>query len=465
MTTLRCDGIARRNFIRVGGLTALGLGMGNFFQLKRSMAAKSLSTKEPKAKSCILIWLDGGASHLDTFDPKPGAPPEIRGPFDSAPTKLTGVRISEHLPLTAKIMDKLALIRSITSPFGVHNFAVQYLMTGYKPTPALEYPTMGSVVAHMQTETSMLPSNITIPDLISRDGAALGNGFLPNSTKHFSLGSDPGKSNYKVRDLDFYRGLDISRLNRRRTIVNALNEYGKLKSKAKGPIDPDLERAYNLIASAEDKAAFDITKEPKKVRERYTFDPRANLPASRTRPSSGGNNIGQQCLLARRLVERGVPFVTVNNTGWDNHLDLATYANRVPGNPGSASHSLIPGLDKALSALIGDLSDRSMLDETLVAVMTDFGRTPKINSTGGRDHWPNCFSIVMAGGGVQGGQVIGESDALGEFVKDRPITPGDLAATIYTLLGIDPEHELHTSEGRPIRVAPQDSKVITELFS
>lgn len=243
-----------------------------------------------------------------------------------------------------------------------------------------------------------------------------------------------------------------------------MNDYENLKSKTPGPTDPDLERAYNLIASAEDKAAFDISKEPTKIRERYTFDPRADLPASRTGPSSGGNNIGQQCLLARRLVERGVPFVTVNNTGWDNHLNLATYANRVPGFPGTASHSLIPGLDKALSALIGDLSDRGMLDETLVMVITDFGRTPKINSTGGRDHWPNCFSIVMAGGGVQGGQVIGASDALGEFVKDRPITPGDLASTIYTLLGIDPAHELHTPDGRPIRVAPQDSKVISELL-
>ena len=438
--------------------------MGNFFQLQRAMAAQASSKQAPKAKSCIMIWLDGGASHLDTFDPKPGAPSEIRGPFDSVATKLPGIRISEHLPRTAKLMDKLALIRSVTSPFGVHNFAVQYLMTGYKPTPALDYPTMASVVAHMQTDKGVLPSNITIPDLISRDGATIGNGFLPSGTKHFSLGSDPGKANYQVRDLDFYQGLDLPRLHRRRTIVNALNDYGILKSTTESSTDPDLERAYNLIASAEDRAAFDISKEPEKVRERYTFDPRANLPASRTGPSSGGNNIGQQCLLARRLVERGVPFVTVNNTGWDNHLNLATYANRVPGFPGTASHSLIPGLDKALSALIGDLSDRGMLDETLVLVMTDFGRTPKINSTGGRDHWPNCFSIAMAGGGVQGGQVIGESDALGEFVKDRPITPGDLTATIYTLLGIDPGHELHTSEGRPIRLAPQDSKVITELF-
>jgi hypothetical protein len=455
----RCDGATRRHFVRVGGLTALGLGMPDFFQLRRAMAARPVSGSKPlgKAKSCILVWLDGGASHLDTFDPKPKAPPEVRGPFNSINTKLTGIRISEHLPQTAKMLDRLALIRSVSSPFGVHNFAVQYLMTGYKPTPALEYPGMASVVAHMREQTGVLPANIAIPHLISRDAATIGNGFLPNSTKHFSLGSDPGKAGYKVRDLDFYQGLNISRLDRRRAIVKAMNDFGNLKSRGQGPNDPDLERAYQLIASSEAKAAFDLKDEPRKVRERYTIDPRANVQDS--------NNIGQQCLLARRLVERGVPFVTVNNTGWDKHLDLETYANRHPGDPRSASHALIPGLDKALSALIGDLSDRGMLDETLVVVMTDFGRTPKINSTGGRDHWPNCFSVAMAGGGVTGGQVIGESDAMGEFVKDRPITPGDLSSTIYTLLGIDPEHELHTPDGRPIRVAPQESKVIKELLA
>lgn len=455
----RCDGVTRRDFVRVGGLTAFGLGMWDFWRLRRATAASPLSSKRRtfEAKSCILIWLDGGASHLDTFDPKPAAPSEVRGPFDSIGTNLTGVRISEHLPRTAKMLDKLALIRSVTSPFGVHNFAVQYLMTGHKPTPALEYPSMASVVSHMRAQPGVLPSNIAIPNLISRDAATIGNGFLPNSTKHFSLGSDPGKASYGVRDLDFYRGLDISRLDRRRRIVGAMNEFGLLKSTAKGSGDPDLERAYNLIASREAKAAFDLEEEPSQVRERYTVDPRANLQDS--------NNIGQQCLLARRLVERGVPFVTVNNTGWDKHLDLATYANRHPGDPRSASHALVPGLDKALSALIGDLSDRRMLDETLVLVMTDFGRTPKINSTGGRDHWPNCFSVLMAGGGVKGGQVVGGSDALGEFVKDRPVTPGDLSSTILKLLGIDPGHELHTPDGRPIRIAPEGARVIEELLA
>ena len=455
----RCDGVNRRHFVRAGGLTALGLGMYDFFQLQRAMASRPASTSKTaaKAKSCILVWLDGGASHLDTFDPKPGAPSEVRGPFNSIDTRLAGIRLSEHLPQTAKMLDRLDLIRSVSSPFGVHNLALQYLMTGYKPTPALQYPAMASVAAHMRSQAGVLPSNIAIPHLISRDGATIGNGFLPNSTKHFSLGSDPGRASYRVRDLDFYQGLDISRLDRRRKIVNAMNKFGNLKSRTKGPRDPDLERAYKLIASTEAKAAFNLEDEPTKVRERYTIDPRANVHDS--------NNIGQQCLLARRLVERGVSFVTVNNTGWDNHLDLATYANRNPGDRRSASHALIPGLDKALGALVGDLSDRGMLDETLVVVMTDFGRTPKINSTGGRDHWPNCFSVVMAGGGVQGGQVIGESDALGEFVKDQPITPGDLSSTIYTLLGIDPGHELHTPDGRPVRIAPQESKVIRELLA
>ena len=210
------------------------------------------------------------------------------------------------------------------------------------------------------------------------------------------------------------------------------------------------ELAFRMQTQAPE--AFDLSRESRAIHKMYGTDQKTT------------KDYAQQCLLARRLVERGVPFVTVNNTGWDKHLDLETYANRHPGDPRSASHALIPGLDKALSSLIGDLSDRGMLDETLVVVMTDFGRTLKINSTLGRDHCPNCFSVAMAGGGVTGGQVIGESDAMGEFVKDRPITPGDLSSTIYTLLGIDPEHELHTPDGRPIRVAPQESKVIKELL-
>jgi uncharacterized protein (DUF1501 family) len=450
----RCDGATRRDFLRVGGLSALGFGLGDFLAAQR---LSGVGSPRQKARSCILIWLDGGPSHLDTFDPKPDAPREIRGPFGSIATKLPGVRISEHLPRTAKILDKVAMLRAVTSPFGVHNFAAQYLMTGHEPTPSVDYPTFGSTLAHVREQAGVLPPNVAVPDLISRDRAALGAGYLPGENAPFALGSDPGKRGFKVRDLDFYKGLDLDRIGRRRRFVDALDEFSRGKDASPGAkTDPDLQRAYDLITSPEAKKAFDLGEEKDAVRELYTFDRRAHLDNS--------NNIGQQCLLARRLVERGVPFVTVNNTGWDNHYDLQTYASRTPGDPDQVGgHALIPGFDKAFSALIRDLSARGMLDETLVLVMGEFGRTPKINTNGGRDHWPNCFSVLMAGGGVAGGQVIGASDALGEFPKDRPVTPSDLAATIYTLLGVDPARELHTLDGRPIRIAPSGSKVIREV--
>ncbi len=458
----RCDGVHRRDFLRVGGLTALGFGLGDFLSAQSVLRVAGAPTLKQKAKSCILVWLDGGPSHLDTFDPKPDAPREVRGPFGSISTKIPGVRICELMPRTAAMLDKAALLRAVTSPFGVHNFAVQYVMTGYKPTPALEYPTLGSTIAHVCSEIKgaelgVLPANIAIPDLVSRDRAALGSGYLPGTSSPFELGSDPGKDNFEVRDLDFYQGLDLTRLSRRRQFVDALDRFSRAKDAGAGSTsDPNLLNAYNLIASDEAKAAFDLSEEPRKLRERYGIDQRRNIYDS--------NNIGQQCLLARRLVERGVPFVTVNNTGWDNHTDLATYANRHPGDPNQGKYALIPGLDLAFSALIEDLEARGMLDETLVVVMGEFGRTPKVNVNGGRDHWPNCFSAVFVGGGVQGGQVIGASDALGEFPTERPVTPSDVAATIYTLLGIDPTMELHTSEGRPIRLAPPGSEVIGELI-
>ncbi len=452
----RCDGVARRDFLRVGGLTALGFGLGDYFAAQRAFAARGLQggAPAPTATSCILVWLDGGPSHLETFDPKPEAPSEIRGPFGTIATTLPGVHISEHLPRTATMLDKVAIVRSLTSPFGVHNFAIQYVMTGHRPTPALEYPTFGATLAHVRGARGVLPPNVAIPDLVSRDRASIGSGFLPGATSPFEIGSDPGKPDFKVRDLDFYQGLDLPRLDRRREFVNALDAFSRAKDAAGSTGDPDLERAYNLIASPDAKAAFDLSEEPPAVRERYSVDPRAHIDDS--------NNIGQQCLLARRLVERGVPFVTVNNTGWDNHTNLMLYKDRHPGTPDTHAH--IPALDQAFSALVGDLSDRGLLDETLVVVMGEFGRTPKINSNGGRDHWPNCFSAALVGGGVQGGQVIGSSDALGEFPTDRPVTPSDLAATIYTLLGIDPALELHTKDGRPIRVTPHDATVIPELL-
>lgn len=455
----RCDGMSRRDFLRVGGLTALGLGLGDFFHLQRALGAPPPHTAT--AKSCILIWLDGGPSHLETFDPKPDAPQEVRGPLKTIPTNLTGVRISECLERTAAIMDKIAVIRSMTSPLGEHNLGTQYLMTGYKPTPALAYPTFGATVAHIRSQSSQntsgealtaLPPNIAVPNFT---GQVLGNGYLPSTTRPFSVVGNSNKddfkeshSGFKVRDLDFYQGIDMDRLSRRRQFVNALNEFSSAKDAGMPTVsDPELERAYNLITSPEAKGAFNFSDEPQDVLNRYG--------------TGGVNKIGQSCLLARRLVERGVPFVTVNHTGWDTHQDIFQLKERYP----TDRNAHLPSLDRALSTLIHDLNDRSMLDETLVVVMGEFGRTPKINSQGGRDHWPNVFSVMLAGGGVQGGQIVGSSDALGEFPKERPVTPSDLAATIYTLLGIDPSLELHTSDGRPVRVAPDGANIVSELIA
>ena len=459
--TKRCDGVSRRDFLRVGGLAALGLGLGDFFHLQRAFAvgARSPRPYTATAKSCILIWLDGGPSHLETFDPKPDAPQEVRGPLKTISTNVTGVRISECLERTAGIMDKIAVIRSMTSPLGEHSLGTQYLMTGYKPTPALEYPTFGATLAYVRAQGSKaspnnasedvvstaLPPNIAVPNFTRE---VSGNGYLPSATRPFAVGGDPKRPDFKVRDLDFYEGIDLQRVSRRRQFVDALNEFSRAKDAGASTVsDPELERAYNLITSPEAKAAFTLSEEPQEVRERYG--------------TGGVNGIGQSCLLARRLVERGVPFVTVNHTGWDTHQDIFTLKERYP----TDRNAHLPSLDRALSALIQDLTERRMLDETLVVVMGEFGRTPKINSQGGRDHWPNVFSVMLAGGGVQGGQIIGSSDALGEFPKERPVTPSDLSATIYTLLGIDPSFELHTSDGRPVRVAPDGARVVSELIA
>ena len=242
----RCDGVSRRDFIRIGGLSALGLGLGDFFHLRNASAVGS--PLKPKAKSCILIWLDGGPSHLETFDPKPDAPEEVRGPLETIATNVAGVRIGECFERTAQVMDKLAIVRSMTSPLGEHNFGTHYLMTGYKPSPALEYPTFGATVAQVRDQSGVLPPHIAVPTF---SGNVTGNGFLPSAAAPFPVGGNPDRSDFKVRDLDFYKGLDLARLDRRRQFVRALDDFSRGADKSGAVTDPDLERAYSLIASAE----------------------------------------------------------------------------------------------------------------------------------------------------------------------------------------------------------------------
>ena len=442
---LRCDGISRRDLLQVGSLAAFGLTVGKVNPLQ-AVAEESLLGR---AKSCILIWLDGGPSHLETFDPKPSAPVEVRGPLQPIGTQIPGVFVSECLPQLAKRMDKVALVRSMTSPLGEHNFGTHYMMTGYKPTPVVEYPTHGSVIAHVRRNaTKVLPSHVAVPDFRVGGAKISGNGFLPVQTRPFSLDSDPAKPGFRVRDLDFYTGVTADRIKRRQAYLNELDRFSRLvdEQETSGQ-DPEFEQAVRLITSPQAKQAFDLGKESTKTRQRY-----------------GRKTIGQSCLLARRLVEQGVPFVTVNQRGWDTHDNL--YTRLKEGYTGAKQPvGLIPSLDLAMSALIDDLEDRGLLDETLVVAMGEFGRTPKLNTRGGRDHWPRVFSVALAGAGIRGGTVVGTSDAVGESPRERPVTPSELAATIYTLLGVSPDLELKTSDGRPVRLVLDGSKPVSEVMA
>lgn len=432
----RCDAVTRRDVLHVGGLTAFGLTLSDWLNLRAQGAESSL----PRATSCILIWLDGGPSHLETFDPKPNAPTEVRGPFGPIATSVAGIQISEHLARTATQLDKIAIVRSMTSTLGEHNFASHYLLTGYKPTPALVYPGMPSVMTQLRGNHKTLPLNIAL----QRPNAMAGPGYLDQSTSPFVVQGDPSRPDFQVQDLSSAGILSKQRLQRRQSMRRAVDQLAKGMEASELPANDSFEQAYRLLASTRARDAFDLTKETPDTRGRY-----------------GRHQLGQSCLMARRLIEAGAGFVTVTDRGWDTHeeLDLRLRQGYTGGSVGK-----IPKLDVAYSALIEDLHQRGLLESTLVMVMGEFGRTPKLNPRGGRDHWPRAFSVALAGGGVRGGQVIGSSDAHGERPTDRPVTPSDLARTVYHLLGISGEHELHTGDGRPVQIN-RDGSVIDELIA
>ncbi len=431
----RCDGVTRRELLRVGSLTAFGLGLADYLRLRAEGPAASTGRPRRTARACILIWLDGGPSHIDLFDPKPEAPREIRGPFRPIPTAVPGLQISEHLPRTARVAGRLAIIRSMTSPLGEHNLGSHYLLTGYQPSPALSYPSLGAVVSRVARSEPggdrLLPPYVAVGN---RPNSMVGSGYLPAAFAPFVAGGDPARPDYRVADLDSYPLVTEDRLRRRRDFLWALDSFSRRVESAAGAegAPSGFEAAYRLVTSPRAKEAFDLSRESRSVRERF-----------------GPRTLGQSCLLARRLVERGVPFVTVTDTGWDTHDDIY---NRLKEGYTGGTVGKVPVLDQALAALIEDLDQRGLLAETLVLVMGEFGRTPKINTAGGRDHWPRVFSVALAGACVPGGTVVGRSDSLGESPADRPVTPADLASTVFTILGIDPDREFTTADGRPVRI-------------
>ncbi len=428
----RCDGVSRRDFLHLGVLTSFGLSLPS---LLRMQAAAAETGKGPaRAKSCILIWLDGGPSHLDMFDMKPDAPSEVRSQFKPIGTAVDGVQICEHLPRTAAVMKDVALIRSLTHELGNHDTGSRFLLTGHRPTPALEYPSLGSLVAHAAGSGETIPPYVAIPhDSAGGNSTAARSGYLPGSFSAFSTGRDPSR----VDGLQLPEGVGFERNNRRRAMLEKMDALSRKIDHGNGPNrDAFYDQAWRLLSSPEAKAAFDISREPAKTRERY-----------------GHANIGAGCLLARRLVEAGSRFVTVVDPGWDMHQQIF---REMPDSrfPGSGK---LPSLDRAYAALLTDLRERGLLDSTLVVLMGEFGRTPKLNAIGGRDHWPRAGSVMMAGGGVRGGQVIGATNGFGEFPVDRPVGPPDLAFSILKLLGVDPEAQLMSPGGRPMKIMGEGS--------
>jgi hypothetical protein len=426
-----CEGFHRRDFIKVGILGLFGLSMTDLFRLQA--IAKPASGEEGTAQAVILIWMGGGPSHLDLWDLKPNAPEEIRGLFKPIQTNVSGVEICEHLPQLAKQMDKICLVRSMTSPEAAHERGTHYMMTGFQPLPGFAVPSYGSVAAKLKKPLGALPPYIAIPSPVAYGGA----GFLGAALDPFSPGGDPARKNFSVRDLEPPRGVSTARVEQRRKLREVVDETFKkyeAGSDRAQTADEFYTAAYNLISSSEARAAFDLSQEPDKVREAYRYD-----------------SFGQSCLLARRLVEAGVRFVTVTNGGWDNHNNIF-----------SALRGLLGGFDQSVATLISDLSERGLLESTLVIAMGEFGRTPMINRDGGRDHYPRVFSLMLAGGGIRGGQVVGSSDPRGMEPAETPVRPEDLSATIYHCLGIDYNQSLESPEGvrivlsrggRPIRQA------------
>jgi hypothetical protein len=414
---------ARREFLRVGVIGALGLTLGDFFRLQARADQKTYVSKEGKAKSVIQIVLPGGMAHQESWDPKPDAPLEYRGPFSVAKTKVPGVVFNENFRQLAQVADKLTVIRSIAGKEADHGRASYTMYTGYRKSPAIEHPSLGAVVSHEFGPRKNLPPYVAVPNATEYGGT----GYLGSQFGPFGIGSDPGRANYQVRDLQLPPGVDSRRFGTRREIRAVVDDHFRKqaeKAEALGAMDEFYQRAYAMISSPAAREAFDIGKETATTRAKY-----------------GPSEAGPRFLLARRLVEAGVRFVTVSYGGWDMHAGIE-----------NAMRRQAPGLDSGLAGLIRDLSERGLLDSTVVLVTSEFGRTPKINASAGRDHFPRVFSLAVAGGGFKPGLVYGSSNATASEPEDNPVRVEDVLTTVYHQLGINADKELMAPGGRPIEI-------------
>jgi uncharacterized protein (DUF1501 family) len=431
-------GRSRREFLYVGLVGGLGLTLGNYLGLGAQQARgeiKTYESKEGPAKSVIHIFLPGGISAQESFDPKPYAPIEYRGPMGTIKTKLDGELFGEMLPNIAGVADRFTIVRSMTHGEAAHERGTHNMFTGYRPSPALQYPSMGSVVSHEFGPRNNLPPYVCVPGVSNPYAES---GYLSSAYGPFSLGADPASGSFSVRDLNLPKGIDEPRFTRRRSLLDAVDaHFRKLeKSDALDAMDSFYQRAYSLISSKEAREAFSLAAEPDAIKEEY-----------------GKNAAGMRMLMCRRLVEAGVRFVSMTYGSWDHHVNLQ-----------GGFKSQVPPFDKALAALITDLERRGLLETTMVMVTTEFGRSPKINKDKGRDHWPRVFSIALAGGGIKRGQIYGSSDATASEPANNPLSVEDLATTMYNQLGIVADKELMAPGGRPIEIV-DGGKVVEALLA
>ena len=449
-----CDGLTRRDFLHAGALVPLGLTLPGFLRAQERANKSKESTKDTDV-NCIMLFLVGGPSQLDTFDPKPKAPAEVRGPFSPIPTKAPGMQISEIFPKVALQADQFSLIRSVYhTAAAVHHTGDQMMQTGRLFQGGIEYPHIGSVLSFLKGQRGEVPPYVLLPKPIGRTGGNLPHGhtagFLGKQYDPFILNADPNAPNFKVPDLlppEQISGVRAARRQRLRDAVDGATAAFEKNAQAK-QLDDSFNLAYRLMSSAKAREAFDLSKEPAPVRDRY-----------------GRTRFGQSCLMARRLIEAGVRFVTVNmfetvfdEITWDIH------GSKPFTDIQEMSKLVAPNFDQAFSALLEDLKGRGLMDTTIVTAMGEFGRTPKINPAGGRDHHPGVWTILMGGGPIKGGRIIGESDELGYIPKTRPVVPGEVAATIFKGLGLDPHKELPGPQSRPIPLADFSLQPIHELF-
>jgi len=439
-----CEGVGRRDFIQTGLGALGGLGLTSMLGLRDAAAASAVPSLAKSDTRCIFIWLDGGPSHYETFDPKPDAPSEIRGEFGTIPTTVPGVHFSDKFPKLAKGFDQFTVVRSIAHAQNNHGAGNHYLMTG-SPTPVpvgcgafvTFHPSFGSVVSHNRIVKHGLPAYVSTPRM-SRSG---GPNFLGAQHAPFVISDNPDSKGFRVRDVSLPKDLEDGRAKSRVELRKSLDRMRRITdTAAEDPaiaFDDYYAKAFDLITSDEAQKAFDISHEPDEIREKY-----------------GRNDFGQRLLLARRLTEVGVPFVTVYSGGWDDHRTLFENFKK----------DKAERVDTGVSALIQDLADRGTLDNTMVVLLGEFGRTPKINKDAGRDHWSFAMSVLMAGAGIPGGQIVGATDVKGYYANENIYAPEDFATSLYTKMGIDPTTVMHDTNNRPIQLV-NNGRLIKELFA